>query len=92
MRSLKNKENIFFTKKVIYDDKEFLSIIILSLLYAALMIQFGIAGFFSKMINFFPKIKVLKNRKKTKTIRKKNERKKNLMEKNLFLKIMIKYL
>ena len=56
------------------------------------MIQFGIVGFFSKNDKFFPKIKVLKNRKKTKTIRKKTKGKKNLMEKNLFLKIMIKYL
>ena len=59
LRSLKNK-NIFL-QKVIYDDKSFINNTLFFI--AALMIQFGIAGFF-KNDKFFPKIKVLKNRKK----------------------------
>ena len=75
LRSLKNKENIFFTKKVIYDDKSFINNNTLSFIRSAHDPIWN-SWIFSKMINFFPKIKVLKNRKKTKTIRKKNERKK----------------
>ena len=89
LRSLKNKENIFFTKKVIYDDRV-LSIIILSFIRSAHDPIWN--SWIFKNDKFFPKIKVLKNRKKTRLLEKRKKGKKNLMEKNLFLKIMIKYL